>query len=75
MRSDAKQAIVSQWYREQVKAAVPALVAKWEPIVGVQVDRVFVPQMKTKWGSCTASKRSICLNTDLAKKPPECLDT
>jgi hypothetical protein len=30
--------------------------------------------MKTKWGSCTASKRSIRLNTDLAKKPPECLE-
>lgn len=30
--------------------------------------------MKTKWGSCTPSTRSIRLNTDLAKKPPGCLE-
>ena len=31
-------------------------------------------RMKTKWGSCSAGVGSIRLNTDLAKKPPECLE-
>ena len=30
--------------------------------------------MKTKWGSCNPEARSIRLNTELAKKPPECLE-
>ena len=30
--------------------------------------------MKTKWGSANAAARSIRLNTELAKKPPECLE-
>jgi predicted metal-dependent hydrolase len=45
-----------------------------EPIMAVKVERVFVQQMKTKWGSCNPATRSIRLNTDLAKKPPECLE-
>lgn len=69
-----KQAIVAQWYREQVKAALPDLMAKWEPIVGVKVQRVFVQRMKTKWGSCNPATASIRLNTDLAKKPSDCLE-
>jgi predicted metal-dependent hydrolase len=30
--------------------------------------------MKTKWGSCNPRRASIRLNTDLAKKPRECLE-
>ena len=30
--------------------------------------------MKTKWGSCNPEARSIRLNSELAKKPPECLE-
>lgn len=71
---EKKQAIVEEWYREQIKQAVPALIAKWGPIVGVNVKRFFVQRMKTKWGSCNHNSGSIRLNTDLAKKPPECLE-
>jgi predicted metal-dependent hydrolase len=71
---DRKEDVVAQWYREQIKAAVPSLIAKWEPTVGVNVQRVFVQKMKTKWGSCNPASRSVRLNTDLAKKPRECLE-
>jgi predicted metal-dependent hydrolase len=40
----------------------------------VKVSRVFVQRMKTKWGSCTPESGHIRINTDLAKKPPECLE-
>jgi hypothetical protein len=70
----AKEDVIALWYREQIKAAVPSLTAKWEPMIGVSVKRVFVQRMKTKWGSCNPGARSIRLNTDLAKKPRECLE-
>ena len=69
-----KQVIVEEWYRAQLKQAVPELLVQWEPLLGVHVERFFVRKMKTKWGSCNAANRSIRLNTDLAKKPVACLE-
>lgn len=69
-----KQEILEAWYREQLKKAVPLLIAKWEALMGVKVERIFVQRMKTKWGSCSPVSKSIRFNTDLAKKPPECLE-
>jgi len=71
---ERKDAAVAQWYRDQIKEAASRLMAKWEPIIGVRVERFFVQHMKTRWGSCNRSARSIRLNTDLAKKPRECLE-
>jgi predicted metal-dependent hydrolase len=73
-KDETKQAAIARWYREQIKAAVPDLIDEWEPITGVKVERFFVQKMKTKWGSCNPFARSIRLNTDLAKKPRECLE-
>ncbi len=69
-----KRAVVEEWYREQLKKALRPLIAKWEPLMGVKVERFFVQRMKTKWGSCNPIAGSIRLNTDLAKKPRECLE-
>jgi predicted metal-dependent hydrolase len=69
-----RQAIVEEWYRAQLKQAVMPLLAKWEPLIGVKVERLFVQKMKTKWGSCSPRSGNIRLNTDLAKKPHECLE-
>lgn len=71
---DKKQAIVAQFYREQIKAAVPSLLARWVPVLGVTVDGFYVQQMKTKWGSCNPRARAIRINTELAKKPQHCLE-
>lgn len=71
---ERRREILDAWYREKLKQAVPALLAKWEPVMGVKVKRFFVQRMKTKWGSCTPGTGSIRLNTDLAKKPPGCLE-
>ena len=68
------KAVVEEWYRDQIKNAVPPLIAKWEPVMGVKVARFFVRHMKTRWGSCTPRKRSIRLNTELAKKRAELLE-
>jgi predicted metal-dependent hydrolase len=69
-----KQAILDEWYRGQLKAAVPPLVAKWERLLGVKVEKFFVQRMKTKWGSCNSRGRTIRLNSELVKKPRECLE-
>ena len=69
-----KQAILDQWYRDQIKEVIPALIEKWETVMDVKVSKFFVQKMKTKWGSCNPSASNIRLNSELAKKPPECLE-
>jgi predicted metal-dependent hydrolase len=75
-RTDAakRQVLVEEWYREQLKEAVPPLLTRWQPRLGVRVEHFFVQRMKTKWGSCNHKARTIRLNTELAKKPTECLE-
>ncbi len=74
MNAETRQIIMAGWYREQIKAAAVDLIAKWTPILRVNIKRVFVQKMKTKWGSCNPGAGSIRLNTDLAMKPRECLE-
>jgi hypothetical protein len=69
-----RQAIVEEWHRELLRKAVPALIEKWQRSMRVTVRRFFVQRMKTKWGSCNHRMGSIRLNTDLARKPKECLE-
>ncbi len=69
-----KRNLVATWYRQQVKSASSPLIAKWTPLIGVTIKAVYVRQMKTKWGSSNPVARSIRLNTELAKKPRECLE-
>ncbi|HKH43716.1 MAG TPA: SprT family zinc-dependent metalloprotease [Thermoanaerobaculia bacterium] len=69
-----RRALVEAWYRERLKEAVPPLLARWQPLLDVKVEKWFVQRMKTKWGSCNHRARTIRLNTELAKKPRECLE-
>ncbi len=69
-----RQVMLEGWYRQQLKQAAPPLIAKWETLMAVKVERFFVQRMKTMWGSCNPSAHTIRLNTELAKKPPECLE-
>ena len=65
---------LDRWYRRELKAAVPALLEKWQPVLGVEADRIVVRRMKTKWGTCVTMSGVIWLNPELAKKDPRCLE-
>ncbi|MFC5430767.1 M48 family metallopeptidase [Paraburkholderia denitrificans] len=74
--SDAgrRREVLDAWYREQLRNALPPLLEKWESLLGVRARRLLVQHMKTQWGSCNPSSGNIRLNTDLARKPPECIE-
>ena len=69
-----RQDILAAWYRMQVREASTPIIQKWEQALEVQVDKLFVRKMKTRWGSCNSQRCTIRLNTELAKKPIECLE-
>jgi predicted metal-dependent hydrolase len=69
-----KQAVVDEWLRMELKKALPPLIEKWQPIMGVEVKKVFVQKMKTRWGSCNYTQGNVRFNSLLAKKPSACLE-
>jgi predicted metal-dependent hydrolase len=69
-----KETAIAAWYRDLVKAEIPQIVDRWASVLGVELSRFYVRRMKTRWGSCNQKARSIRLNTELAKKPKECIE-
>lgn len=69
-----RQKVLNEWYRAQLKSAVPPLIEKWEKKMGVKVDEFGIKKMKTRWGTCNPGAKRIWLNLELAKKPPEHLE-
>lgn len=71
---DYKRNVMNEWYREQLKLAIPEIVERWEMKLDVKLSSWQVRQMKTRWGSCDIEKRIIRLNLELAKKPIHSLE-
>lgn len=61
-------------WRAAVEARVPALIAQWEPVIGVRAGKVAYRDMTSRWGSCNPQTGRICINIRLALYPPECLE-
>ncbi len=69
-----REEVVALWYRDRLREAVDPLMERWSAAIGVDVPRLFVKRMKTKWGSCNPHAATIRLNSELAKKPQECME-
>jgi predicted metal-dependent hydrolase len=66
--------VIHEWHKQLLHEAVPTLIKKWEPKLGVKVRAYFLQRMKTKWGSCNHRSGHIRLNTELVKKPKDLLE-
>ncbi|MDZ7839867.1 MAG: SprT family zinc-dependent metalloprotease [Gammaproteobacteria bacterium] len=69
-----RHAVLERWYRRLLGDALPALIERWEPTLGVRVAEWRIKRMKTRWGTCNIRDRRIWMNLALARKPPECLE-
>jgi predicted metal-dependent hydrolase len=69
-----RQSVLYHWYRDILHDQIPALIKKWEPVIGVRVADWGIKRMKTRWGTCNYLHRRIWLNLELAKKNPSCLE-
>ncbi len=69
-----RDALLAQWYRDQLKAFIAPLIHTWQQTLGVTARGWGIKRMRTKWGSCTLSTRRLWFNTELAKKSPDCIE-
>jgi predicted metal-dependent hydrolase len=74
MSRPKREAVMHDWHKSLLHDAVPELIQKWEPRLGVEVAGYFLQRMKTKWGSCNHRARKIRLNTELVKKPKDLIE-
>lgn len=69
-----RQAIMDDWYRQELKELAPPIIAKWEKLMNVSINELAIKKMKTKWGTCSREAKRIWLNLELAKKPVHCIE-
>lgn len=69
-----REQILFGWYKEQLTGRIPLLASKWENRMGVKVSQWSTRNMKTRWGTCNVRDKKICLNLQLVKKDPDCLE-
>jgi len=62
------------YYRQHLSEAMPALFAKWQPIVGATANEIRLKKMHTRWGSCNTRARRIWLSVYLPAYPIECTE-
>ena len=74
MSQAEREAVMHEWHLSLLHKALPGLIAKWEPTLGVSVAGFFMQRMKTQWGSCNHRARTIRINTELVKKPKDLLE-
>ena len=71
---EQRERVLINWYRQQLKAELPQIIAKWEKVIGVKTNDWGVKKMKTRWGTCNTQAKRIWLNLELVKKPQQCLE-
>jgi len=59
---------IDQFYKEEAKNYLPALVAQWAEIMHVKVNKISFRKTKRQWGSCSA-KNDLSFNTMMMKLP------
>ncbi|WP_375436603.1 M48 family metallopeptidase [uncultured Hymenobacter sp.] len=69
-----REKVLLTWYRRQMKAQLPGMVAQWQRTVDVRVNEWGIKQMKTRWGTCNIRAKRIWLNLELIKRPTPCLE-
>jgi len=69
-----RKKVLFQWYKKMLMMALPGYVSPWEKVMNVQVDKVSVRQMRTQWGSCTPTQKSIRFNIELARRSPSVIE-
>jgi predicted metal-dependent hydrolase len=69
-----REQVLHAWHKALLHGAVPSLIKKWQPRLGVTVSAYFLQRMKTKWGGCNHRVGNIRLNTELVKKPKDLLE-
>ena len=60
--------------RREMRETVPPLMAYWADRMGLEVPKLTLRRMTTRWGTCNKVKRHVTLNIELGRRDPELLE-
>jgi len=69
-----KLEFMDKWYRRIIKEAAEPLIKKWETILNMEINKLYIRKMKSHWGSCNYQRQTLRLNSELAKRNPVFLE-
>jgi predicted metal-dependent hydrolase len=69
-----RQKLLENWYRQQLRSQLHALLNYWEQILKTDVREWRIKKMKTRWGSCNIQAGRIWINLELAKRSRAALE-
>ncbi len=69
-----RAALIKRFRRAQLAAAVPPLLARWQPEIGAAASGWHAREMSSRWGSCNTRTGRLCFNLRLTEKSPQCLE-
>jgi len=71
---EKKMKLVKTWYMGKASVHFKKALEKYQLIVKKDIKSVKIREMKTRWGSCNPAKSYINLNSELIKKPTQCIE-
>lgn len=73
-RQTQAEEVLKGWYRERLKEILEPLIVRWANRLDTPIPDFDVQTMQQRWGSCKKAEKRILFNTELAKKPLECIE-
>jgi predicted metal-dependent hydrolase len=69
-----RRALIQSFRRAEMSRAVPPLLNRWIPVLGVSPTGWHIREMSSRWGSCSIRTGRLCFNLRLSGKAPQCLE-
>lgn len=69
-----KKILIDTWYKTKAKIHFDKALKKYKKIIKKDIKSIKIREMKTRWGSCNPVKSYINLNSELIKKPTQCIE-
>ena len=66
--------IINRFFKSTIDEQLQTILPKWQSITRTSINNYRIRDMKSRWGSCNITDKNICLNLQLAKFDPICLE-
>lgn len=69
-----RESTMHRWLRSELRKRAEPFAESWAAAMSVPVPKLGIRRMRTRWGSCSRGAKRVWINSELIKKPLECID-